>query len=323
MDMQSIQTSHVFSLSEVKPLEGLLRYREFCLNATKKALAKGATRRNISPINGVSMEPWGNIGGLEYLRCPASGSLFLAEVATSEVWKKLLAEVAQFRRSPQTFHADITKSRTENVFEPKLHWIQSTLRVEGVHRPKILEVATPPSGFTAMIQSRGGFGEILSVDETDLSQGKPAFEKLDAALLLESLDRVNDPLALLKNVHDSLADQGLIFVTGLVSSGFDMMILGSNNAYLYPPDRANCFSLEGLKALITKAGFQLLEVSTPGVLDVEIVKSHLNHNPDTSLSTFEKKLLGADRVTHTAFQSFLQQSNMSSFARIVARKTKC
>jgi hypothetical protein len=71
---------------------------------------------------------------------------------------------------------------------------------------------------------------------------------------------------------------------------------------------------------LTRAGFTLLEVSTPGVLDVEIVQAHLRHDPSLPLSAFERQLLAADVETHAAFQSFLQEHGMSSFARIVGRK---
>jgi hypothetical protein len=92
------------------------------------------------------------------------------------------------------------------------------------------------------------------------------------------------------------------------------------NLYLYPPDRTNCFSLRGLETLLGSAGFAFLEVSTPGVLDVEIVQAHHQQLPAVRLSAFERQLLASDSETRNAFQSFLQQQCMSSFARIVARK---
>ena len=99
-----------------------------------------------------------------------------------------------------------------------------------------------------------------------------------------------------------------------------MATLGVQNLYLCPPDRANCFSLAGLSALLQQAGFSLLEVSTPGVLDVEILAAHVRHNPSLALSPFEQQILDADEDTRATFQTFLQQQGMSSFARIVGRK---
>ena len=136
----------------------------------------------------------------------------------------------------------------------------------------------------------------------------------------ESLDRTHDPKGLLKSAAECLMPGGLIFVTSLVSSGFDMAVLGTRNVYLYPPDRTNCFSLRGLEMLLTRAGFELLEVSTPGVLDVEIVRAHVERDAGIPLSGFERELLAGDDQVHSAFQTFLQQNGMSSFARMVARR---
>jgi hypothetical protein len=111
-----------------------------------------------------------------------------------------------------------------------------------------------------------------------------------------------------------------LFITALVRSGFDFAALGTHNLYLYPPDRANCFSLDGLERLLSDAGCSLIEVSTPGVLDVEIVRAHLAHDPSLPISSFERQLVTGDEDTRRAFQAFLQENKRSSFARVLAQK---
>jgi hypothetical protein len=143
---------------------------------------------------------------------------------------------------------------------------------------------------------------------------------MDAAVLLESLDRIDDPAALLRGVAQRLNPGGLVFVTALAASGFDMAVLGLRNLYVYPPDRANCFTLQELSALVTGSGFALLEASTPGVLDVEVVRAHAHRDPGLPLSTFERQLIDADGETRAALQALLQQRGLSSFARLVARR---
>lgn len=323
--MRSIQTQFTFPLSSVKPLEGLMGYRAFCLEATRRALADGAPhRRERSPVTGAPLETAGTVGGMEYLRCPDTGSVLLAELPPPERWARLLEEVTRFRHSPQAFHAGLAQSRTDHVYEPKLEWIQDALRLQGVERPRLLEVVTPPSDFTALLRESGTFAEVLAVPEMALAHEESAAgdgpTPMEAAVLLESLDRVDDPAALLRAVARRLADGGMLFVTALVRSGFDMAVLGLRNLYLCPPDRTNCFSLAGLSSLVQQAGFTLLEVSTPGVLDVEIVRAHLAQDPSLPLSPFEREVLDDDEETQAAFQTFLQQRGLSSFARIVGRK---
>ena len=320
--MRSIQTSVTVPLDSVKPLDGLLTYRARCLGLTRHALRSGVTRRRTaSPVGGVRLEPVGDVEGFAYARCPESGSLFLVELPEAPRWAQLLAQVSRLRHSPEAFHSGIAQSRTDHVYTPKLEWIRDTLRLQGIERPRVLEVTTAPSDFTALLNASGVCAEVMTVDEMALRTGRAsaAVGQAQAAVLLESLDRVDDPVALIQAVARCVEAGGLVFVTALVSSGFDLSVLGLRNLYLYPPDRTNCFSLQGLKRLWLQEGFSLVEVSTPGMLDVEFVQRHLEHDPSLPLSAFERQLLEADRETHDAFQAFLQQQGFSSFARLVAK----
>ena len=321
--MRLIQTQTTFPLSSVKPLERVAEYRQRCLEATRKACAAGVRRRERSPVTGRALEEAGTVEGLSYSRCPDTGSLFLTHLPGKKEWGELLREVSRFRRSPEAFHLDLAQSRVENVYRPKLEWIQETLRIQGLARPRLVELVTPPGDLSQFLRESGSFSQVLTADETDLAQGgasAPTWGEVHAALLFESLDRAADPEALLGGVAERLAKGGFLFVTGLVASGFDLAVLGLKNLYLYPPDRTNCFTLEGLKQMLGRFGFSLVEVSTPGVLDVQIVEEHRRRMPELAFSPLERQILSASAEARSAFQSFLQEWGLSSFARIVARK---
>lgn len=320
--MRSIEMSELFPLSSVKPLDDLLSYRAYCLSETRKALTGTTRRRDRSPVTGAALESIGEIEGFAYGRDPENGSFFLAVLPESRAWADLLARVNQYRHSPRAFHLGLAQSRVDHVYAPKVAWIQDTLRLQGIDRPRILEAVTPPSDLTPLLRDSHAFSAVCTMGEMAYAQASAPGEEGDvsAAILLESLDRVDDPAALLRTVAKRLAHGGLLFLTALAASGFDMAVLGLQNLYLYPPDRANCFTLQGLSGLLTAAGFSLVEVSTPGVLDVEIVRAHVQRDPTLPLPPFERRLIEADGETHEAFQAFLQQQRLSSFARIVARK---
>lgn len=315
--MRSIQTTYGFSLSSVKPLENLQAYRSFCIAASRKVMDAAPTvLQEKCPCCDADLKPFGAVEGLDYVTCPECASFLLRSSVRPEAWAGLLQEVSNYKRS---HHSSITASRNENVYLPKLEWIQHTLRLHSLSRTRILEFATPPSPFLPLLSGSGVFEEVLSLPEYVLDRPALSGAPTDAAVLLESLDRSADPRALLENVAGSLKKGGLLFVTALVSSGFDISVLGLKNLYVYPPDRANCFSLGGLVRLLKRAGFVPVEISTPGVLDVEIVGTHANHDPSISLSSFERQILDSEPDKREAFQTFLQENLMSSFARIVAR----
>jgi hypothetical protein len=239
-----------------------------------------------------------------------------------KAWQRLLADVSRYRRSPETFHAELAQSRTDNVYAPKLEWIREALRLQGVRQPLMLEAVTAPSRFTSLLKESGLCSDVVTIDEMDLAYGSDRTKggPVQAAVLLESLDRVSDPAGLLRGVAGWLEEGGLLFVTALVSSGFDISVLGLRNLYMYPPDRTNCFSLRGLTRLLSQEGLTLVEVSTPGVLDVEIVRAHLQRDPALPLSAFERQLVDADDEAQAAIQAFLQQWGFSSFTRLIAKR---
>jgi hypothetical protein len=317
--MWSSQTDQSFPLSSVKPLSGLASYRARCAEATRAAIARSSVVRSACPADGSTLAPVGEVERLAYVRCVACGSLYLRQVAGPEDWAETVAAAARFRHGTNGLQATIVETRAAHVYGPKLEWIEDTLRLQGLARPTVLEASTTLSDFTPLIRRSRAMGDVVTVDEVELRRSSEASD-VEAAILLESLDHSDDPAALLEAVVARLADGGLLFLTALVATGFDMVVLGLRNRYLCPPDRANCFSLSGLERLLERAGLSLLEVSTPGVLDLQIVQSHVMEDSTIPCGPFERQLLAADDSAYVAFQAFLQEHHLSSFARIVGRK---
>jgi hypothetical protein len=315
--MKSTQPGLTIPLASVKPLENLKGYRDLCLAEARAALEGASIPRTDCPPCGLRLRPWGHVEGFEYGRCGACGGFFLSHVSSPPRWAALLRNVAEYKLAPDGFHAPITTSRNESVYVPRLDWIRHTLRLHGLAQPRILEVAAPPSAFTEVLAQSGAFESVTPMPEEGGWEGIEA--NAGAAVLLESLDRASDPGGLLSAVVQRLDRGGLVFITGIVASGFDVATLGLRNRYIYPPDRTNCFSIESLVKLAERCGLEPVEVSTPGALDVEIVDGHRRENPDIVLSPFERQLLDAGPERREAFQTFLQENLMSSFARIVGR----
>ncbi len=320
--MRTIQTETRFPLSSVKPLETLSRYRAHCLEETRKLLSRGSARRTASPVTGSPLQPFGTVDSFEYLICPDTGSLFLASLPPAEAWSGLLKEMHRYRHSPGGFHSELAASRETHVYQPKVEWIQETLALQGIRKPALLEGGSLPGDLKELLEKSGSFSRVEFTDEAALARGvstagKGAFQ---AVVLLESLDRSDDPAGLVEQAERCLSRGGLLFVTALVASGFDFQALGTNNRYFYPPDRTNCFTLKGLRRLLEKFKLELVEVSTPGVLDVEILQAHLAQDPSFPVSRFERALALADEPVRQAFQSFLQENGLSSYARLAARK---
>lgn len=159
----------------------------------------------------------------------------------------------------------------------------------------------------------------ISVHNLGITE-KTIDDSLDAVFLFEALDRSVVPFELLRKASDSLKQGGLCFITSLLSSGFEVQLLGEKSEIFVPPERMNILSYEGMNALIEKlGGFEILEFSTPGVLDILNVVNRLE---DLNSSTFFKYIFNErqDSEIINSFQDYLQMNRLGTFARLVLKK---
>ena len=167
--MRSIETAQSFPLSSVKPLDKIAPLRDLCLKATRRLLERSGRSRAVSPVTGKALQPLGEVEGLPYGLCAETGSLFLTKVSGPDEWKGLLGELSRSRRAPDGLGGELSQSRADNVYAPKLDWIRETLTLQGVRKARVLEAATPPSQMRGLLNECGSFAEVLTVDEMDLA----------------------------------------------------------------------------------------------------------------------------------------------------------
>ena len=143
---------------------------------------------------------------------------------------------------------------------------------------------------------------------------------IDILLAFDFLDRCADIDAFFKNANRSLKPGGLL-IASTILTGFDMWVLWDKSENIYPPDRLNLFSIEGLKILFQNHGFEILELSTPGMFDTESVNRAVRSNPEIEWPRFIRYLFeNRDESAFRELQEFLQKFRLSSFGRIVLRK---
>ena len=65
---------------------------------------------------------------------------------------------------------------------------------------------------------------------------------------------------------------GYLFISTLCIDGFDLQLLWDNSSQISPPHHINFLSIKGFQLLFERAGISDISITTPGELDVEIVK---------------------------------------------------
>jgi len=271
---------------------------------------------------------------LTYRQCQACDTLYISPRPSDELinhfymnapgcrfWREQLSEASRVKRSEK-----IIKPRLEWVLDSVAeylpgaqHWVDihaAQLRyVQAMAETTVFPQKTLVNPYCNSKNIEGM--NVLTQPWWKVQLPQPA----DFVTVFEIIDQVARPSDLLASLRGMLKPGGLSFMTCILSSGFDIKELGSHAKNLYPPDRLNIFSVKGIKSLIDQHGFELLEFSTPGILDVEIVAKALKDDPQTPVSVFVKDLvLNQSDDVKRSFQEFLQVNLLSSYGRILIRK---
>jgi len=231
--------------------------------------------------------------------------------------------------------------RKEKIYYPRIQWIID-MAEEYLSGPKnIADFNSRSTDYIAYLLSseyfhnRSIINPYFSIDDIEdeklksdifeaSNPGKSLTNKnpINIATAFEVIDCTSDVDALMKTMKSILCKGGLCFITTLSISGFDMQVLWENSKSIFPPDRINALSQKGLKLLFQRHGFEMLEYSTPGVLDLDIVEREYNKRPSLNIPRFVKSMLETgDEQLKQDFQNFLQSNRLSSFVRIALRKT--
>ena len=188
----------------------------------------------------------------------------------------------------------------------------SRIFIEELHkiRKDIFYYAIEPGDVSSEIIKEKG----ITVLQKSVELADDWEEKFDFVVSLEVLEHVNSPLNFVESLNKLLVDGGYCLVTSLGYEGFDILTLGEKSNSISPPHHLNFPSIEGFEKLFKSAGFAEVYISTPGVLDVDIV---INSDIENEFIRVLKKR--GDNIIER-FQTFLINNNLSSHVWILAKK---
>jgi SAM-dependent methyltransferase len=276
--------------------------------------------------------------GYRWNECRACQSLFVSPRPSPEALRRFYTDSEAVRFWTGSFFKETAEARRERMFRPRARDVATLLEGTGRRGDAVLvdigsgyglfleEVARlgvcrtvvgiEPAGELAEVCRGKGFPVIEAFVET-LPAGAP---RADLVTAYEVLEHTFDPLAFLRSTATLLRPGGLLLFTTLVASGFDVQVLWQHAKGASPPQHLNLPSLEGLRRLVARTGLALVELTTPGQLDVDIVRNTMAENPALVVPRFVRQLLDAGPACERDFQALLQRYGLSSHARVVARR---
>jgi|ETNmetMinimDraft_35_1059890.scaffolds.fasta_scaffold09716_3 hypothetical protein len=272
--------------------------------------------------------------GFDYRACNKCNSLYVSPRPSEEGLRSFYKNSSSGQYQRKVFLRNTLESRSVKVSSYRIQWIMGLVEEYLPDAEIFLDYASRNPALLKQLNGADIFkyiktfvpefyeqddllpGNIEIIDNTNVIENS-----IDVFAAFEVVERVFDPGRLFDNAYAACRKNGLLIMTSTTSSGFEYQVLGECSPNLIAPDRLNLISLEALIKQIENSGFEVIEMSTPGRLDVEIVKKTYEKNPDMPLDPLWKYIFSyRDKNALHFLQEYLQQFQLSSHVRIAAIK---
>ncbi len=228
--------------------------------------------------------------------------------------------------------------REKKIFLPRLSKIEEYVKKKG----RVLDVGCSIGIFLSEAKKRGWIPFGIEFSEKAAleceSKGIPISrvpiessdfqpESFDAITMWETLEHVFDPQAVLLSVLRLLRKDGVLLMTMPNIEGADFRILGPAHTNIAPPAHLNFFSPSTVRQILKRLSFDIVEIETPGSLDVDNIMAAIENGDISStgnefLDGIIKDKTDMAHERRDLFQDFLKKSKLSGHMLVVARRVK-
>ena len=186
--------------------------------------------------------------------------------------------------------------------------------MQNISKSKYLYAIEPSKEMAEICRNKG-----LRVIENPIESVSSQEYQFDLLTSFELLEHLFDPYSFILSVFSLLKPGGHFVLTTPNGLGFDIANLWEKSKTIFPPHHLNFFNPSSLHKLFSRAGFQEIEVTTPGKLDWEIVEKAVEDAP--RFFSYLSKYGSPDAKRE--LQSWITKYNFSSHMHVVARKPLC
>lgn len=275
--------------------------------------------------------------GFQYVECAGCRSLYASPRPTPDLLREYLETSEAVAYWGTHFYKETAEVRRAQMFRPRAARIAQLADTYGLTpQSSCVDVGAGYGLFLQELDVLHRFERLLAIEpdarlaDVCRSHGFSVVERwvedlaggevdADLAVAFEVMEHVFDPASFLQAVARVVKPGGLVFFSTLASTGFDIQVLWEHSRSVSPPQHLNFPSVAGLQRLVERCGLAVVEITTPGQLDVDIVRNRLLATPDLDVPRFARTVALADDETRSAYQQLLRDHRLSSHIQCVAR----
>jgi hypothetical protein len=273
--------------------------------------------------------------GFSYELCAGCASLYVSPRPAAHAFEAYYRTAPSSKYWASTFYRETADARRKLLWRPKARLVADKLAALQASASAIIDVgggyglfaeeirAVVP-GEVVVIEPAPHLAEVCRdkslhvvekflerVERRDLPPGCKAF------VSFELFEHLHDPGLFLRQTLELMGRGDLFLFTTLSGTGFDIQLLWERSKSVSPPHHLNFLNPRSIAILLARVGFEVVEVTTPGKLDVDIVMNSREDVPDRFWRTF---LQAADERQRQLWQELISATGWSSHMMIICRK---
>lgn len=277
-------------------------------------------------------------GTLAYVTCVRCRTMYMNPRPTPELLEEYHRRSENYAYWSDVIFPASEQRRREGVFAPRARRIAELCAAHAVRGGPLVDVGAGFGTFCEEIAALGVCERVVAVEPTPTlaeacrTRGLEVIEEpvervelppasVSVVTAFEVIEHLFDPRVLVERCASLLEPGGLLVLTCPNVQGFDVLTLRERSSAV-DHEHLNYFNPESLAALAARCGLDVVETSTPGRLDAELV-----HDAAVSghveLTGFLRLVL-LDRWDELAdpFQRFLAEHRLSSHLWVVAQRPR-
>lgn len=275
----------------------------------------------------------------KYVECRECETLFISPRPSVSLLADFYNQSKVYKHWKEFIFPASENARKDQIFTPRVKKIIELTTQYHPNAKKLLEVGAGFGTFCDLIQNENFFESVVAIEPVpDLAQNcrnrnietinlpveRVSFddtEKFDIVVNFEVIEHLHTPNLFVSKIHDLLTPQGLLILTCPNYHGFDIQYLGRDSDSV-DHEHLNYFNPSSISNLLEKVGFNILQIDTPGQLDVNIVHNKIMEKttPEPQSSFMNAVLCKNYNHLGDSFQNYLRENKLSSHMWVVARK---
>lgn len=268
--------------------------------------------------------------GLAYRRCLDCELLYISPAPTEKMhldyvvnsnamtyWREMMPEGMKASRRP--------------MYQERVAYALAVLHGMGSNPRATLELGAGNGEFAMELALAADIDQIVLLEPQALKLDFPNIEvitggfdelerndrKFDVVFAWEVIEHILEPDHFLRLIRKVMKPDAPLILSTPNERSVETRKLGTNSSNILF-DHVRLYNPQAIEALLKRNGFRIVDISTPGQLDVERLQGFLYSNPQAFDDDPALRMILDEDAAAKNFQKFLQENLLSSHMRVVA-----